>query len=92
MIKWDSGHEMMADVGADDVVEEMSVDETEVAVDSGGSTAGEGPGVIAVVGEGAVGVLEEGNCHCEGMRISKPVGEGKKRWENKGCDELWDEY
>jgi len=58
---------MVADVGADDVMEEMSIDEAEVTIDGGGSAAGEGPGAIAVVGKGAIGVLQEGDCHCTGI-------------------------
>lgn len=58
---------MMADVGADDVMEEMGIDEAKVTVNGGSGTAGEGPGVVVVMGEGAVGVLEEGDCHCAGM-------------------------
>lgn len=63
MVERDGGYEMMADVGADDVVEEMGVYEAEVAVDCGGCAAGEGPFVVGVVGEGGVGVLEECDGH-----------------------------
>lgn len=71
MVERDSGHEMMADVRADDVVEEMRVDEAEVAVDGGGCAACECPGCGGVVGEGGVGVLEEGYCYCGSSAVSK---------------------
>lgn len=53
---------MVQDVGLDDAVEELAADEAELAVDGGGGTAGEGPGLAGVVGEGWVGVLEVGDC------------------------------
>lgn len=39
----------MADVRADDVVEEMCVNEAEIAVDGGGRATGEGPCFVIVV-------------------------------------------
>lgn len=45
-----------------DVVEKVGVDETQIAVDSGGGSAGEGPGFVVVVRHRCVGVLEEGDC------------------------------
>ena len=62
MVKGDCGDEVVADVGTDDVVEEVRVDESEVAVDGGSCAAREGPGAVGVVGHGGVGVLKEGNC------------------------------
>jgi hypothetical protein len=73
MIERDSRHEMVADVGPDDVMEEVGVNEAEVAVDCGGGAAGEGPGAVAVMREGAVGVLEEGDCDYGVMKISKTI-------------------
>lgn len=64
VVEGDRGDKVMADVCADDVVEEMGIDETEVAIDGCGGTTGEGPGGGVVVGHGCVGVLEEGDCHC----------------------------
>ena len=40
---------MVADVGTNDIVEEVSVDEAEVTVDGGSGSAGESPGAVAVV-------------------------------------------
>lgn len=62
---------MMADVGPDNVMEEVRINEAEVTVDSGGGTTGEGPGAVGVVREGTIGMLEEGDCNFEKIRISK---------------------
>jgi hypothetical protein len=77
VVEGDGGHEVVADVGADDVVEEVGVDEAEVAVDGCGGAAGEGPGCVAVVGHGGVGVLEEGDGHY--MQMLEAEGEGLPR-------------
>jgi len=61
VVEGDGGDEVVAHVRADDVVEEVRVDEAEVAVNGCGGAAREGPGVVVVVGERAVGVLEEGD-------------------------------
>lgn len=52
-------------VGLDDAVEDVTTNEAEVTVDGGSSAAGEVPHLGLVVGEGGVGVLQEGNGHCE---------------------------
>jgi hypothetical protein len=64
VVEGDGRDEMMADVGANDVVEEMGVDEAEVSVDGCGGTTSKGPGLVVVVRHGSVGVLEEGNGDC----------------------------
>lgn len=64
VVEGDGGDEVVAHVRADDVVEEVGVDEAEVAVDGCGGAAGEVPGVVVVVGEATVGVLEEGDGDC----------------------------
>ena len=69
VVEGDCGDEVVAYVRADDVVEEVRVDEAEVAVDGGGGAAGEVPGVVVVVGEAAVGVLEEGDGDCGGWGL-----------------------
>lgn len=67
VVEGDCGDEVVAHVGADDVVEEVGVDEAEIAVDGCGGAAGKVPGVVVVVGEAAVGVLEEGDGDCCGV-------------------------
>jgi len=43
MVEWDGGDEVMTYVRADYVVEEMGIDEAEVAVDGGSCSASEVP-------------------------------------------------
>lgn len=62
VVEGDGADEVVAHVCPDDVVEEVCVDEAEVAVDGRGGAAGEGPCVVVVVREAAVGVLEECDC------------------------------
>lgn len=50
VVEWDCRYEVVADVGADNVVEKVGVDEAEVAIDGGCGTTGEGPGAVTVVG------------------------------------------
>ncbi len=61
VVEWDSGHQVVENVGANDIVEKMGINEAKVTVDGGGGATGEVPGVVIVVWEGAVGVLEEGD-------------------------------
>lgn len=64
MVEWNGGNKMMADVRTNDVVEEMCVDEAEIAINGGCCAAGKGPGVVVVVGHACIGVLEESDCNC----------------------------
>jgi hypothetical protein len=88
VVEGDRGHEVVADVRADDVVEEMRVDEAQVAIDGGAGTARKSPCVAVVMWEGAVGVLEEGDCDYEGdvryavMLIAR-VDRGRKKKKKK---------
>lgn len=61
VVERNGGNQVVENVGADDVVEEVGVDETEVTVDGGSGSASEVPGVVVVVWEGSVSVLEEGD-------------------------------
>jgi hypothetical protein len=63
VVEGNGGNEVVADVGADDVVEEVSVDEAEITVDGGGCAAGKGPGLVVIVGHASIGVLKEGYCN-----------------------------
>lgn len=66
MVEGDCGYEMVADVGADNIVEKMRIDKPEIAVDGCCCSAGEVPGFVVVVRHFAVGVLEEGDGNWEG--------------------------
>jgi len=68
VVERDCGDEVVADVGTDDVVEEVGVDEAEVAVNCCGCAAGEGPGAVCVVWHAGVGMLEE--CYCDWRCLS----------------------
>lgn len=57
----------MANVGTDDIVEKMGINETEITIDGSGCTTGEVPGIVVVMGHGCVGVLKEGNSNYENM-------------------------
>ncbi len=70
MVEGDGRDEVVADVGADDVVEEMGVNEAEIAVNGCGCATGEGPGFVVVVGHGGIGVLEEGDGNCRRWKLA----------------------
>jgi hypothetical protein len=50
-------------------VEDVTADEAEVTVDGGGSAAGKVPHLGLVVGEGRVGVLQEGDGNCKKLLV-----------------------
>lgn len=54
-------HQVMQDMGLDEVVEEMATDEAEVAVDGSGRTKSKSPNSIIVMRERGISVLKEGN-------------------------------
>lgn len=60
----------MANVGTNDIVEKMGINEPEIAIDSSGCTTSEIPGAVVVMGHGCVGVLKEGNSNCENRLVS----------------------
>ena len=51
-------------MGPDDVVEEMSINKTKVAINGCRSTAGKGPLRIGEVRQSPICVLKEGDRHC----------------------------
>ena len=59
MVEGDCGNEVVADVCADDVVEQMSVDESKITVNRGSSSTSESPGLVVVVRHRGIRVLEE---------------------------------
>lgn len=64
VVEGNSADVVVEDVGLNDAVEELAADETEFAVNGCGGAAGEVPGLASIVGEGRVGVLEEGDGDC----------------------------
>lgn len=64
MVEGDRGHQVVADVCTDDIVEEMCVDEPEIAIDGSSCAASECPRFVVVMRHRCVGVLEEGDGHC----------------------------
>jgi hypothetical protein len=61
VVEWDCRDEVVAHVCADDVVEQMGVDEAKITVNGCSCTSRKSPGIVGVVGKAAVGVLEEGD-------------------------------
>src|SRR4051812_19454013 len=65
VVEWDGRDEMVADVGTNDVVEEMGIEKSEITIDRCRGTTSKVPGAVIVVRHGSVGVLEEGNGDCK---------------------------
>ena len=61
VVEGDGADVVVQHVGLDDAVEEVAPDEAELAVDGCSGAADEVPDLGVVVGEGGVGVLEEGD-------------------------------
>lgn len=61
VVEGDGGHVVVQDVGLDDAVQQLAADKAHLAVDGGGSASDKVPLLTGVVGEGRVGVLEEGD-------------------------------
>lgn len=64
VVKGNGADVVVEDVSLDDAVEEVSADEAHLAIDGGSGAADKVPLVTSVVGEGRVGVLEEGDGDC----------------------------
>lgn len=56
---------MVQDVRLDDAVQQVAADEAELAVDGRGGALDKGPLLAGVVGQGRVGVLQEGDGDCD---------------------------
>ena len=69
VVEWDGGDVVVKDVGLDDAVKDVAADEAKFAVDGGGGAADVGPGLAGVVGQGGVGVLEEGDRDCRRVLV-----------------------
>lgn len=63
VVERNGGNEVMADMGTDDIVEEMGIDEAKVTINGSSGTTSECPCRVFVMGKGGVGVLKEGYCH-----------------------------
>lgn len=61
VVEGDVADIVVQDVGLDDTVEDVAADEAKVTVNGGGGATDEVPHLRLVVGEGRIGVLEEGN-------------------------------
>lgn len=61
VVEGDVADIVVQDVSLDDAVEDVTTDEAEVTVDGGSSATGEVPDLRLVVGEGRIGVLQEGD-------------------------------
>lgn len=61
VVEWNSGYIMVENMGLDNTVEHVASDEAKFTVDGCGGSTDIGPRFTLVVGEGGVGVLEEGD-------------------------------
>lgn len=61
VVEGNGGDVVMKDVGLNDAVKEGASDEAKLAVDGSSGTTSVGPGVGVVVGQGGVGMLQEGD-------------------------------
>lgn len=63
MVEWDGADVVVSDVGLDNSVKQSTADESEFAVNCGGSTTGEVPGLVVVVRKSGVGMLQVSDGH-----------------------------
>lgn len=78
VVEGDGADVVVQDVRLDDAVQQVAADEAEFTVDGCSGTLDKGPLLAGVVGQGRVGVLEEGNSDCErerGELSAKPCQE-----------------
>jgi hypothetical protein len=65
VVEWNGRDEMMADVRADNVVEQVGVDEAKITINGCSGTAGKRPCGVGVMGKASVSVLEESDGDCK---------------------------
>jgi hypothetical protein len=65
VVEWNGADIVVADVGLDDSMEQLATDKSEFAVNRCCSTTGEVPGLVVVVRQGRIGVLQESDGHWE---------------------------
>lgn len=63
MVEWDGADVVVSDVGLDDSVEKSTANEPEFTVNRGCGTPGEVPGLVVVVRESGVSVLQVSDGH-----------------------------
>lgn len=61
VVEGDGADIVVQDVGLDDTVQQVAADKAELAVDGCGGALDKGPLLAGVVGQGRVGVLQEGD-------------------------------
>ena len=61
VVEGDGGDKVVADMGADDVVEEVRVNETQIAINGGRGATRECPSFVVVVRHAGICVLKEGD-------------------------------
>lgn len=66
VVKWDGADVVVKDVCLDNTVENVTANESEVAVNSGSCSAGEIPSFGVIVRKSGVGVLKVGDGNCRG--------------------------
>lgn len=74
VVEWNGRDEMVADMSANNVVEEMGVNKAEITINGSRGTASKIPGLGIVVRHGCVGVLEEGDSHYQWGQFSVTTG------------------
>jgi len=64
VVVWDDRGVVMEDMGGDNVVEEVLLDEANISIDRTSSSANESPHLGIVVRKTTVGVVQISNSHC----------------------------
>lgn len=70
VVEGDGADIVVQDVRLDDTVQQVAADEAKLAVDGRSGALDEGPLLAGVVGQGRVGVLQEGDGNCQNNSVS----------------------
>ena len=83
VVERNGGYEMMQDMSFHNAVHEVPADEAELAIDGGGCSAGEVPGIGFIMRKSRIGVLKECDPYYNGvsqvrstrwrLRLTQPV-------------------
>ena len=68
MIEWDSGDEVVEDMGLDNAMHDGTTNEAKITIHSGCGSASEVPGASFIVWKGRIGVLEVCDCDCNSYK------------------------